>query len=252
LTSDFGLQDPFVGIMKAVIFRQLPDARLIDLTHEIPAGSVLHAGLALRAAIPWFPAGSVHLCVVDPQVGSERAVLIFAADWGYLVTPDNGVVGLLGRQLRPRNCFRVPAKELPSHTFHGRDIFAPLAARLAAGQSACSLGEPIGGASNDSIFQPRRLHIPPPRKCREGLLGRILAFDRFGNAITNLPANRCGHLHTILLAEQPLPRHPTYSAAPPGRAFFYEGSAGWLELALPMDSLQKRLGLREGMKLLGL
>ena len=143
LTTDFGLRDPFVGIMKGVILSICPSARLVDLTHEIEPQDVLGAGLALEAALPFFPDGTVHLAVVDPGVGSTRRPIALRARGQYLVGPDNGVLTLALQGARWA-AVALTAREYRlaevSRTFHGRDVFAPAAAYLAAGVPLERLG----------------------------------------------------------------------------------------------------------------
>ncbi len=151
LTTDFGLQDPFVGIMKGVILSICPSACLVDLTHDVEPQDILGAALALEAALPFFPDGTVHLAVVDPGVGSARRPLAVRIRGQYLVGPDNGVLtpALLGSQ-RTAVALTAPEYRLPqvSRTFHGRDVFAPAAAYLAAGIGPVAVevaGQPVAG-----------------------------------------------------------------------------------------------------------
>src|SRR5581483_4316382 len=149
LTTDFGLDDIYVGVMKGVLLGIAPNARLVDLTHAIAPQNILEASLRLAAAVPYFPPGTIHLVVVDPGVGSERRAVVVETEQSRFVAPDNGVltaplrqnparrVLILGEAARPY--FRHPV----SATFHGRDLFAPIAAHLAAGLPLEALGEPL-------------------------------------------------------------------------------------------------------------
>ena len=185
LTTDFGLRDPFVGIMKGVVLSICPSARLVDLTHEIPPQDVLAGGLALEAAAPFFPAGTVHLAVVDPGVGTTRRAIAIRAGGFYLVGPDNGLftfaldgdgwtaVALTAPEYRLANV---------SRTFHGRDVFAPAAAYLASGVPLERLGP--------TVSDPERLRRPACRLEDGELVGEVLDADRFGNLRTSIPAAR--------------------------------------------------------------
>lgn len=189
LTTDFGLRDPFVGIMKGVILSICPTARLIDLTHEVSPQDVLGGCLALEAALPFFPAGTIHLAVVDPGVGGARRALALRAGGAYLVGPDNGLLSpALDRSGWAAVALEAPEYRLPvvSRTFHGRDVFAPAAAYLAAGVPLERLGP--------AVTDPRRLALPGCRLEGDALVGEVLTADRFGNLITSIPAARLPEL----------------------------------------------------------
>ena len=196
LTTDFGLDDIYVGVMKGVLLGIAPNARLVDLTHAIAPQNILEASLRLAAAVPYFPPGTIHLVVVDPGVGSERRAVVVETEQSRFVAPDNGVltaplrqnparrVLILGEAARPY--FRHPV----SATFHGRDLFAPIAAHLAAGLPLESLGEPL--ADSKSLVE---IAIPEPlsertEAGRPALRLHVLYTDRFGNLITDLTAPR--------------------------------------------------------------
>src|SRR5712691_6438607 len=185
LTTDFGLRDPFVGIMKGVILSICPTARLVDLTHEVEPQDILGGCLTLEAAVPFFPAGTVHLVVVDPGVGSARRAIALRTGGGYLVGPDNGVLTpAFERSGWTAVALTAPEYRLPSvsRTFHGRDVFAPAAAYLAAGIPLERLGS--------TLTDPVRLPLPGCRLEGDALVGEVLAADRFGNLITSIPAAR--------------------------------------------------------------
>lgn len=247
LTTDFGTRDPYVAAMKGVILRVCPDARVVDLTHEIPPQDLWEAALFLAGAAPWFPVGTVHLIVVDPGVGTERRPIAAAAGGQLFVCPDNGVLTFLLRtcdferaHLINNAAFMLPAV---SATFHGRDIFAPTAARLAAGADLASVGPPI-----DSIEQ---LDAPEPRRRRDGeIAGEIVHIDRFGNAITNIPASMIDAVHVpevraagIVIAS--ISR--TYGDVPADKALALIGSSGYLEIAVNRGNAAAALGLHRGM-----
>jgi S-adenosylmethionine hydrolase len=247
LTTDFGLRDPFVGIMKGVILSLCPSARLVDLTHEIPAHDVQGGGLALEAAIPFFPAGTVHLAVVDPGVGTARRAIAVRREQCYLVGPDNGLftfafqeagwtaVGLAAPEYRLAEV---------SRTFHGRDVFAPAAAYLAAGVPLERLGP--------SVADPVRL--PRPRCHLEGreLIGEVIDADRFGNLLTSIPAGRLGEIpgHGPLtldvagrLVSGPV---EAYAEGREGEPTAIVGSTGRLEIFVKGGSARDRMGVGRG------
>ena len=183
LTTDFGLHDPFVGIMKGVILSICPSARLVDLTHDVEPQNILGGALALEAGWPYFPEGTVHLAVVDPGVGSTRRALAVRARGHYLVGPDNGLLtpALMDAGWRAV-ALTAPEYRLAevSRTFHGRDLFAPAAAYLAAGVPL----ERLGPAVTDPVRRP----IPRSRLEDGALIGEVLAVDGFGNLLTSIEA----------------------------------------------------------------
>jgi S-adenosylmethionine hydrolase len=179
------LRDPFVGIMKGVILSICPAARLVDLTHDLPPQDILAGALALEAAVPFFPPGSVHLAVVDPGVGTARRALALRVDGRYLIGPDNGLFTLVfGSAQWTAVALTAPEYRLAevSRTFHGRDIFAPAAAYLAAGVPMERLGP--------RVTDPVRLSLPGCRLDGGWLVGEILDVDHFGNLVTSIPAAR--------------------------------------------------------------
>ncbi|MFQ5542437.1 MAG: S-adenosyl-l-methionine hydroxide adenosyltransferase family protein [Candidatus Binatia bacterium] len=182
LTTDFGFRDPFVGTMKGVILGINPNARIVDLTHGIPAQDLSAAALALGASAPFFPEGTIHLSVVDPDVGSERRPLAIESAGHFFVGPDNGIftLALKGKEigqvveLSNDNYHMKPT----SKTFHGRDIFAPVAAHLSLGTSPQELGNPVKDF--------KRLHWPEVIIDGTTIQGEIVYIDGFGNLITNI------------------------------------------------------------------
>jgi S-adenosylmethionine hydrolase len=182
LTTDFGTADAYVAQMKGVLCSLAPTAaRIVDLSHEITPQAVLHAALFMREAVPRFPRGTVHIVVVDPGVGTSRRPLIVEVQGQTLVGPDNGVFSLLfdgSEKVYALDAARLHASGI-SPTFHGRDVFAPAAAALAAGKEALSLGTPID--------DPVRVALREPRRSPDALHGHVIHIDRFGNLITNLP-----------------------------------------------------------------
>jgi S-adenosylmethionine hydrolase len=235
LLTDFGTADGYVGEMKGVLLAGAPEATLVDITHEIAAQDVESARLTLARVWRRFPPGTVHLVVVDPGVGTDRAALAVASDERFLVGPDNGVLSpalLIAGS-------RVVALETPSNasaTFHGRDVFAPAAARLASGAAIETLGSPAA--------QPRVRRTAEPRRTGDGaLLGEVIAIDRFGNAITNLVGLRTGVVEAVGLS---LPLRRTYAEAPVGAPVAIVGSSGLIELAVRDGNAARVLHLTRG------
>jgi S-adenosyl-L-methionine hydrolase (adenosine-forming) len=248
LTTDFGVRDWFVCTMKGIILSLYPRAAIVDLTHEIPPGDIRAGAFASAAAFAYFPKRTVHVVVVDPGVGSSRAALAIETKNCFFVGPDNGVLSLAlknesiksVRRLENQSCFLQPV----SRTFHGRDVFAPVAARLCKGFPIHKLGP------TQSEFV--RLRWPEPSVGRNEVRGEILYIDRFGNLITNigqnlLPAENLPRLgfktrratRTIALASH-------YQAVPPGKLVALIGSSGLLEISANGGSAAEELGLRVG------
>jgi S-adenosylmethionine hydrolase len=237
LLSDFGVEDPYVGVMKAVVLGICPTVSLVDLTHEVPPQDVMTGALHLMQAAPHFPRGAVHLAVVDPGVGSRRRAIAVETERAFFVGPDNGLASLAWGRV-------VCAVELPiprgaSATFHGRDVFAPAAGRLAAGAPLVSLGRPATGLA--------KLAWPRPRRRGPRLRGEIVHVDRFGNLITNLTARDLGARFTLRAGEFNARRlQRTYADAAPGALLLLVGSSGLVEIAARDGSAAARLGLRRG------
>jgi S-adenosyl-L-methionine hydrolase (adenosine-forming) len=251
LTTDFGTRDWFVGTMKGVIARIVPAARVIDLTHDLPQGDHRAAAFALAASYRYFPLGSVHVVVVDPGVGSRRKALAVRTDDAFFVGPDNGVLSwALGRQrVRAVHALENEAYFLQpvSRTFHGRDIFAPVAAHLSRGVSIRKLGPPL------SNFV--RLDWPEPRKEQGVIEGGVVYIDRFGNAITNLDSNvvASSGLATCEIRgkrRRRCPLRPFYQAVAPNAAVAVLGSSGFLEIAVNGGSAKEVLGISVGTRVL--
>ena len=182
LTTDFGYTDPFVGIIKGVILRITPDAQIVDLSHGIPPQNIRAAALTLAASVDNFAQGTIHVAVVDPGVGSERRPILVETADHYFVGPDNGVFSLALEGNKSSKIVDLSNETyhlLPkSHTFHGRDVFAPVAAHLARGVPVSEFGAPL----KDCV----RLRWPPVNREEESILGEILYIDRFGNLFTNI------------------------------------------------------------------
>jgi S-adenosylmethionine hydrolase len=235
LLTDFGTADGYVAEMKGVLMSSVPEAMLLDLSHELAPQDVESARLALARCWRRFPPATVHLVVVDPGVGSSRRALAVESDDRLLVGPDNGVLSpaLL---LAGARVVELPIPPTASPTFHGRDVFAPAAALLAAGAPLDTLGSPV----TDAIVR----RTPEARRRADGALeGEVIAVDRFGNAITNLLSRRGGVLE---VAGRSLPVRRTYADVARGDAVALCGSSGLVEVAVRDGSAASVLGIRRG------
>ena len=245
LTTDFGTRDPWVGVMKGVILGIAPAARLVDVSHEITAQNILEGALCLEAAARFFPRGTIHLAVVDPGVGSARRAIAVRAGGQYYVGPDNGLLSLAFAQTSaPVTAVALTAAEYRlsplSRTFHGRDLFAPAAAHLAAGVPLERFGP--------AVADPVRLALPAARREGDLVRGEVLGVDRFGNLLTSVRDEDLGPLASDALAvkigevELGAPVS-AYADAPPGGLGAIVGSTGRLEVFARDGSAQARLGL---------
>ncbi len=249
LTTDFGIEDPFVGIMKGVIARINPRAIVVDLTHGIPAQNILAAAMTLRHAVKYFPQKTIHVVVVDPGVGSTRRPLLIAVDETYFIGPDNGVLSLAGEGRQPNRIVHLsnPAYYLKptSGTFHGRDIFAPVAAYLSLGIAPEAFGETL----DDYI------HIDPPEvvRAKRSVTGEIVYIDGFGNLFTNIQEQDLtglgGETLSIVLGELTIAGLAlNYSTVESGQPVALINSWGVLEIALNKGDVARRFSVRIGEK----
>jgi S-adenosyl-L-methionine hydrolase (adenosine-forming) len=245
--SDYGLADDFVGVCHGVVARICPEARVIDLTHGVPRGDVRAGALILRGALPHVPVG-VHLAVVDPGVGGDRrAVALRLADGRMLVGPDNGLLSLLDPVLEAVDIGRSPfALDPVSATFHGRDIFAPVAARLAGGASLSEAGQPIDPAGLVALSLTRA------RVLDGTLFAHVLYLDQFGNVQLDASPPDSGLPPGARLAVSvhgeswPSVYARTFADVSPGDLVVYEDADGQLAVAVNQGSAADRLGLSVG------
>jgi len=246
LLTDFGLQDAYVGVMKGVIAALNPDVNVVDLTHQIPPQDIAAARFNLLNAVPYFPPGTVHVVVVDPGVGGTRRAIALQTPHHCFVGPDNGVFSgivaqepvLAAVELTNTAYWRTPE---PSATFHGRDIFAAVAAHLTLGVPLEKLGRAIAPSS--------LVQLPLPSCKSEGntLHGCIQYIDHFGNLITNIPADLVLPPYwQITVGSATLPRQNTYAAVPQGELVALIGSHGWVEVAVNGGSAGDRLQVTLG------
>lgn len=246
LLTDFGLQDAYVGIMKAVILSRCPGAQFIDLSHAIPPQDIFAGALCLASAAPYCPPDTVFLAVVDPGVGSSRRAICLEAAGRLFVGPDNGLLWLAASAFGVPTAFHLDRAEYwlpnPGSTFHGRDVFAPVTAQLALGLAP----DHIGSLAPDPVM----LQIPPISRNLDGIAGEVIYVDHFGNAITNLRPDD--------LKEQEFPLFfqvagqfvsgpvNCYSAVQAGVPTILLGSWGYFEVAIRDGSAALLLGLQRG------
>ena len=250
LLTDFGVQSTYPAQMKGVILERCPEAVIVDMSHGVPSHNVHTAAFMLASAAPAFPEGTVHVVVVDPQVGSDRRVLAVEADGHFYVAPDNGVLTLVaqGRSLRGEG--RPPARMVSvenrrfsrtevSSTFQGRDVFAPVAAAIASGVALKEFGPPV-----DSIVP---FDLPLPEQEGDTILGQVLYVDPFGNLVTNVAAEMLagaepGAVQVTVAGAVIRGLSRAYCDVPAGSLLAYIGSAGLLEVAVNRQSAAVRLG----------
>ena len=247
LLTDFGTRDWYVAMLKAVILSRCPTTRLVDITHEIPPQDITAGAFTLAAAAPWFPAGTVFLAVVDPGVGSDRAVLAARADGRYFVGPDNGLLGLCLQRAKRLTVIRLTKRRYwlrqVSQTFQGRDVMAPVAAHLASGGSLNALGGLMRRATP--------LELPPLQRKGTRLIGHIAHIDTYGNLITTLPGTLASVAKsaapTVLQYKRQASRMvSSYAQGRPNELIAVVGSLGFIELAVRNGSAAWMLSARRG------
>ena len=243
LLTDFGLDDPYVGVLKAAVLRYCPAAQIVDLSHSIAPYDRLAASFWLERVFGWFPAGTLHIVVVDPGVGSTRRAVAIAAHGQIFVGPDNGVLnGVYASDLHAEAREIVPASlglPTPSRTFHGRDVFAPVAARLAEGSLT------FGGVG-ERVTLSGEILLPSVVERRGGWAGQVIIIDRFGNALTNLVEPPPPGAFEVSVAGRRVPLLGTYAEAAPGDIFALFGSFGSLEVAMREGHVASTLGIARG------
>jgi S-adenosylmethionine hydrolase len=233
LTTDFGIRDHYVGSMKGVILGICPQARIVDISHDVKPFAVSEGAYLIAQAYRYFPPKTVHVVVVDPGVGTSRRPILLEAAGQYFIAPDNGVLGMIfsrekhkARLISNERYFRKPV----SATFHGRDIFAPVGAHVAAGVPVSRIGKPI-----DDYIRPA---FEKPRRTAAGTwLGSVLHIDRFGNIVTNFEAADLSDLERRKFAFALGRRRVamiagSYADQDPGKLFAIAGSSGYIELSM--------------------
>ena len=248
LTTDFGLEDHFTGVMKGVILSIAPNAEIVDITHQIKPYEITEGAFVMGQHYKWFPKKTIHVAVVDPGVGSLRRPILVEGGGYNFVGPDNGIFSMVMasetcrvREITNSRYFRKPV----SQTFHGRDVFAPVAAHLAKGLLPSKLGKRVNDALRLSLNEVQRTG-------KRSWGGAILRIDRFGNIITNFhhgqfPGLGLEHPFELGVGFEKVSQYVTsYSQAADGVPFVIFGSSGFLEVGLNQDNAAKKLGVGVG------
>jgi S-adenosyl-L-methionine hydrolase (adenosine-forming) len=247
LTTDFGVTDHFVGVMKGVIAGLCPDAQVVDISHDVPPFEISQGSFLVSQTWPWFPKGTIHVAVVDPGVGTARRPILVEAHGQRFIGPDNGVLALVYTDA-PHKAREITNEKLflsgVSRTFHGRDIFAPVAARIAAGVRVSSVGPVIEDHLKLTAYKPSRTS-------KRSWSGAVLYVDRFGNLITNFHVDEFGDLQTrpfeVSVGTIEIHRLAlTFADAAPGEVVLILGSSGYFEIAANQGSAAKMLGCGVG------
>jgi S-adenosylmethionine hydrolase len=235
LFTDFGLAGPYTGQVIAVLQREAPGVPAVSLFADAPAGQPKPSAYLLAAYAAWFPAGTVLLCVVDPGVGGQRRALIVMAGGRFHVGPDNGLFEIVLRRAAPTpQCWEITWRpKLLSASFHGRDLFAPVAARLAIGESPATMAKSA---------VPQRFADWP------GDLAEIVYIDHYGNAMTGMRGQAVATTASLACDGRMIPPAKTFSAVPSGAPFWYVNSNGLIEIAVNGGRADRLLGLSIGSK----
>ena len=249
LTTDYGTSDHLVGVMKGVMLSINPEVNIIDITHNVISHDILDGALTIGQAYKYFPPKTIHVVVVDPGVGTQRRPVLVASDQHYFIAPDNGVLSSVYDQTEAlyvwniisEHYFRQPV----SKTFHGRDIFAPVAAWLSKSWQTSAFGEQITDFA--------RFAIPKPKAAGNSIKGIVLRVDQFGNLITNFTAQDVPALSspngklTIRAGNAVVTKIvPTFAQGTAGEAVGIIGSSGYLEISVNKASAAKALGIARG------
>lgn len=251
LTTDFGLNDHFVGAMKGVILEIVPEAEIVDISHAVRAFDVLDGAIAISQAYAYFPTGTVHVVVVDPGVGTARRPILASSDGYHFVAPDNGVLSMVYereerihvRHITSEHYFRQPV----SNTFHGRDVFAPVAAYLAKQVDSHKFGEEV----EDYV----RFAAPRPKAAGENRIRAVvLKVDRFGNLVTNVKpedipalfAAQPAAFKIVVGSREVTSMRSSYSEGDPGEVFGILGSMGYLEISANRAAASQITGANKG------
>jgi S-adenosylmethionine hydrolase len=247
LLTDFGTQDGFVGIMKGVILGINPSAILVDLSHEVAPQDILTGALILRSAVAFFPPGTIHVAVVDPGVGSTRRAIIVETATSLFIGPDNGLLSLAAPPDSVQRIIHLTNRHyfLPhvTQTFHGRDVFAPVAAHVSRGVSLEDCGP--------SVASMEQLTLPAVERDTVQIAGRVIAIDRFGNIVTNISAADLlpFPMERLSVSIGPVQIHglaSTYASVPVGTVTALLNSWGLLEIAVRNGSATQQLGAQRG------
>jgi len=248
ITTDFGHKGPFTAVMKGVIYSRFPEATVVDLAHDIPAQWPPEAGFWVSRSYQYFPAGSVHLAIVDPGTGTERDILIVEYDHHFFIAPDNGLLARMLDDAEGAHVFRLNTSclrrlgiEKPSMTFHGRDIFAPIAAELAAGRTT-----PVAIGKATTEWTPAWIDDPEVQAGK--VSGVVITLDSFGNLMSNIDAAHLAGLTNpvVHIAGHKIAILGTYGHAKPGDYLALINSFGVLEIARAEGSAADGLSVERG------
>jgi len=254
LTTDFGLQDHYVACMKGVILQIAPDARILDVTHEIEPHNILGGAFVLGQLLDWFPPDTIHIVVVDPGVGTSRRVIAARYDGQTIIAPDNGIVSFAHQthQVEAACTVTNPRVRLStvSNTFHGRDVMAPAAAHLAMGLALVDLGQLTDHLEILAVARPKPVGV-------RALEGEIVHIDRFGNLLSNIGRQDVAGVSTggrqVAVAVDGVdlgPLQQTYADATAGDALALMGGSGFLEIAVRLGSAREKLSAAVGAKVI--
>ncbi len=247
LTTDFGLRDSYVGAMKGVVLSIAPNAQLVDIAHEVPPHDIIHGAFVIAQAAPHFPKGTIHIGVIDPGVGSTRKPICVECDGQFFVGPDNGLFAIFAHATGRWRAYQLtnPKYFRPtiSSTFHGRDIFAPVAAHLACGVAPKNFG-PL-------LDHPKPLELPQLITEDNKLTGEVIYIDHFGSAITNirrndLPRANVQHVSVQIDGTTITGLSQTYEDRASGESVALMGSADLLEIAIRDGNAADELDLQHG------
>ncbi|NLX19541.1 MAG: SAM-dependent chlorinase/fluorinase [Desulfobulbus sp.] len=249
LTTDFGLQDPYVGQLKGALLKRCPAATIVDLTHAIPAWDAAAAARAIRSSYQYFPDGTIHLIVVDPGVGGRRSILVASGDGHFFIAPDNGILSMLVADSKIETIHRCDRPEFfpssASATFHGRDIMAPIAAALAVSPDLARFGP---------VMEPESIQMISVRKSvwkDDCVCGRVQWIDHFGNVHTSIQADdiayRLAAFDFLQIGEHRISQFGrTYEDAPSGSLLVLIDSVGYVEIAANQASAAALVGCIPG------
>jgi S-adenosylmethionine hydrolase len=247
-TTDYGVNDPFVGVMKGVILNINPEVQLVDITHGVIAHDVLDGALAIGQAFKYFPPRTIHVVVVDPGVGTTRRPILVAGDQHYFVAPDNGVLSSVYDQTEALHGWHITAEHYflnpVSTTFHGRDIFAPVAAWLSKSWQTASFG--------DAVTDLVRFAIPKPKASGKAIKGVVLRIDAFGNLLTNftpeeVPALAADGKFSVRIGNAQITKIlPTFAQGAANEPIGVIGSTGFLEICINKGNAARTLGVGRG------
>ncbi len=253
LTTDFGLSDEYAGVLKGVIYSKAPEAHIVDLSHSIPSYDISKAAYLIASAYHYFPPRTIHLVVVDPGVGGDRDIILLQAEDHFFLGPDNGVLGLIIKNHQDVKAFKVTNSDLflkpICPTFHGRDIFAPVAAHLASGADPGTVGAEIQPEQLEALDFPQ----PAIDRTKKQISGTIISIDHFGNSMSNICKSSVGEISScpeddsFSLAVggntiQPLKK--TYQDAGIGEALIIYNSRNYLEIAVNQGNAAQMLQIQ--------